>query len=73
MKKAARILFYIALAIVICSGAFFGVCELLPDRSVVNASLDKILMIAGLASLLYVFVYYILAHKTGNEKPKMRR
>lgn len=73
MKKAARILFYIALAIVICCGAFFGVCEFLPDRSVVSESLDKILMITGLASLLYVIVYYIFTHKTGKEKNKMRR
>ncbi len=73
MKTVLKVLYYISIAIYMCSGAFFIVLEFMPDVSVIPETVRKTVLIIGLIFLAYAIVYYAVQQRKKTLKPKMRR
>lgn len=73
MKRILDMIFYIAVIIMMVSGAYCGITELfMIDQSTIPKWVDVTAGISGLLSLLYVSVAYYLKTKHSKRSKKNR-
>lgn len=73
MKKILDMIFYIAVIIMMVTGAYCGIIDLfMIDHSTIPKWVDATAEISGLLSLLYVSVAYYLRNKHAKKSDKNR-